>query len=121
MSVDAINDEHGTTRGGDVALHRNHTVLDIAHKRLRIKTPLFVVVVPILVQIRSAWLEGSYIQNQHHIGQRQGASLGKNEHGRSQCAIPPVQTYSRELHTTLGTLLVFVGRAHIFSLGTHPL
>ena len=67
--VDAINDNQGTTRGGDVALHSDHAVLDAGHEIFRTKRPLLVVVVLILVCISSARWPDSAVCTQHHPGQ----------------------------------------------------
>ena len=108
MCVDIINGKNRLTYWGDFALHRNHTVLDVAHELFRIKIPVFVLLVPSLVLISAAWWSGSAVQPQNYPGQRQGYYLGKNEHGKSQGATPLVRTCSRKQHTTLGNLLIFV-------------
>ena len=89
VRVDTINDNHGPTGRGDVELHSDHAVLDVAHDILQIKTPLLIVVVPGLVQISADWWEGSAIWTQHHLRQQKGASPGKHEHGRDQGTTPP--------------------------------
>ena len=74
LRVDVINDKHVTSCGEDVAMHRDHTVLDVAHEILRIKIPLLDVFVPSLVQISASQWAGSDIRLQHHPGQRRGSS-----------------------------------------------
>ena len=78
VRVDAINDNHVLTHGGDVALHRDQAVLYLVHALLRIKRPLIVLVVSSLVWISASQWEGSAVWTQHHLGQRRGDSPGEH-------------------------------------------
>ena len=77
VRVYAIHDKRVPTRGGYIALHSDHAVLDVAHGLFQIKKNLFVVVLPSLVHISASQLEGSSVHPQHHQGQRWGGFPGQ--------------------------------------------
>ena len=83
VRVDTINDKHRPTLRGDIALHINHVVLDVAHELFRIKIPLLVVVAPSLAQISASQWAGIAVLTQYHPGHWRGYSLGEHEHGRA--------------------------------------